>query len=144
MTIVLFDPEWVIERLKLEVPSLKFIGGAAELVVAEVDLKQTPSAYVFEVGDSASENTTGTMTTSQNNAVTFAVAFAVKNLRDPRGQNAKSDLRGMRTAIFDALHGWRPHADFDPIQKRTGCLVKMRKTVLWWKDEFLTAHLIRS
>ncbi len=144
MTAAVFDSEWIIARLKTQVPDLKVVGGSAELASAEIDLKQTPSAYVFEIGDEASKNTTGTMLVSQFNTVTFAVAIATKNLRDPRGQHAKADLRTIRSAIRTALLGWEPDAEFNPVEKRRGSLIKMRKTVLWWRDEFATSHLIRS
>lgn len=142
--ITLFDCEWIIARLKAEVPALKIVSGAADLSAASADLKQTPSAYVFEVSDSASKNTRGTMVVSQNNEAKFAIVIAAQNLRDFRGQHAKSDLRTIRAAIITALHGWQPNAEFDPIEKRTGRLMSMRKTVLWWQEEFVTSHLIRS
>lgn len=142
--ITLFDPEWIIARLKTEVPALKFVGGSAELAVAEADLKQTPSAYVFEAGDDASENTTGTMVVSQQNKVRFIVAIATMNFRDSRGQNAGADMRAIRSAIHSALHGWCPDDEFNPIEKRSGRLVKMSKAVLWRREEFVTSHLIRS
>jgi len=144
MPIALFDPEWIIARLQAQVPALKIVSGAADLAKSEADLKQTPSAYVFEISDSASENTTGTMVVSQNNVAKFAVVVAAQNLRDFRGQHARSDLRTIRASIVEALHGWQPDAEFDPIEKRTGRLMSMRKTVLWWQDEFVTSHLIRS
>lgn len=144
MAIVLFDPEWIIARLKTEVSALKFVGGSAELAVAEADLKQTPSAYVFEAGDDAGQNTTGTMVVSQQNKVRFVVAIATMNFRDSRGQHAGADMLAIRSAIHDALHGWSPDDEFDPIEKRSGRLIKMSKAVLWRREEFVTSHLIRS
>ena len=142
--IALFDCEWIISRLKAQIPALKIISGAAELAKAEADLKQTPSAFVIELSDRASENKTGTMVVSQNNTARFAVIIATKNLRDFRGQHAKTDLRTIRADIIEALLGWQPDADFDPIEKREGRLMKMTNAVLWWQDEFATAHLIRN
>lgn len=142
--ITLFDCEWIIARLKTEVPALKIVSGTADLAKAEADLKQTPSAFVVEMSDRASENKTGTMVVSQNNTARFAVITATKNLRDFRGQHAKTDLRTVRIDIITALHGWQPDADFDPIEKREGRLLKMTNAVLWWQDEFITSHLIRS
>lgn len=142
--IALFDCEWIIARLKAQVPALKIISGSADLAKAEADFKQAPSAFVIELSDRASENRTGTMSVSQNNTIKFAVITATKNLRDFRGQHAKTDLKSIRTGIIDALHGWQPDADFEPIEKRDGRLMKMTNAVLWWQDEFVTSHLIRS
>lgn len=142
--IELFDSEWIIARLKADVATLKIVSGAADLAKAEADLKQTPSAFVIELSDRASENRTGTMTVSQNNTARFAVITATKNLRDFRGQHAKTDLRTIRADIIEALHGWQPNTEFGPIEKRDGRLMKMTNAVLWWQDEFVTAHLLRS
>ncbi len=140
----LFDCELVISRLKDEVSVLKIVSGAADLAKATADLKQTPSAFVIELSDRAGENRTGTMLISQNNTARFAVITATQNLRDSRGQHAKVDLRTIRIDIITALHGWQPDADFDPIEKREGRLMKMTNSVMWWQDEFITANLLRS
>lgn len=142
--ITLFDCEWIIARLKAQVPALKIVSGAADLAKATADLKQTPSAFVTELSDRASENRTGTMVVSQNNTARFAVIIATKNLRDFRGQHAKTDLRTVRIDIITALHGWQPDADFDPIEYGGGKLLKLSDQVLWWQNEFITSHLIRS
>ena len=142
--ITLFDCQWIISRLKTQVSGLKLVAGAADLASASADLKQTPSAFVIPVGDRASGNRTGTMVVSQNNVTRFAVILAVQNLRDPRGEKAKSDLRIVRASVCNALHGWQPNTEFDPVEYSQGRLLRMTNQVLLWQDEFATSHEIRS
>lgn len=144
MSIVLFDPAWIITRVKSQVTSLKLMGGAADFTSAVDGVKQTPSAFVLPNSERASGSSTGTMVTSQFNTARFAVVTAVQNLRDPRGEKAQADLLPIRTAIMTALHGWQPHADYDPIEFGGGRLLQLNDQVLWWQDEFLTSHFLRS
>lgn len=144
MAIVLFDPAWIITRLKDQVTSLKLAGGAADLASAAESLKQKPAAFVLPNSERASGSTTGTMAVSQQNIVRFTVVIAVQNLRDARGENAQADLRTIRMAIATALHGWQPDSEFDPIQYGSGKLLQLTDQVVWYQDEYLTAHLLRS
>lgn len=144
MAIVLFDPAWIITRLKTEVTALKRVAGSAGFADAVEDLKQTPAAFVIAGSERPTSSNTGTMMVSQNNTVRFSVAIAVQNLSDPRGDKAQAELRTIRMAIADALHGWQPDADFNPIEYGGGNLVGLNNQVLWWQDSFVTSHLIRS
>jgi len=144
MAIILFDPQWIIDRLKTEVAGLKLVGGAADLAAASESMKQSPAAFVFPSAERANGSSTGTMVVSQHNSVRFAVVIAVQNLRDARGENAQSDLRLLRTGILTVLHGWQPDDDFLPIELASGRLLQLTDQVLWWQDEFVTANTIRS
>lgn len=144
MAIILFNPQWVIERLQAEVSLLKNVAGAAELARAAEDLKQNPSAFVLPGAERATGSVTGTSVVSQQNTTRFGVVIAVQNLRDPRGDKAQEDLRTLRTAIMAALHGWQPDSDFDPIEFGGGRLLQLNDQVLWWQDDFLTTNLLRS
>lgn len=144
MPIVLFDPQWIIGRLKTEVTTLKRVSGAAGMAEAAEDLKQAPAAFVVPASERPAGNSTGTMVVSQNNVVRFGVVIAVQNLSDPRGEKAQANLVALRTAIMAALHGWQPNADFDPIEFGGGNISGLDNQVLWWQDTFVTSHLLRS
>ncbi|MDE2388927.1 MAG: hypothetical protein KGN35_07595 [Betaproteobacteria bacterium] len=144
MAIALFNPAWIVTRLKTEVTALKLVGGAADLSAATDSVIQKPAAFVLPNSERASASRTGTMLVSQENTVRFAVVIAVQNLRDKRGEQAQTDLVGLRNSIVAALHGWNPDADFNPIEYGGGKLLQLTDQVLWWQDEFLTAHLLRS
>lgn len=146
MAITLFDTQWIVERLKTEVPELLLVGGAADLSVAAESLRQTPAAFVLPSAERASGSSTGTMLVSQLNTVRFAVIVAVQNLRDARGEVAQTDLLQIRSSVMTALHGWQPDGlgDFEPVEFGGGRLLQLTDQVLWWQDEFLTANTIRS
>jgi hypothetical protein len=144
MSIVLLNPQWIIDRLIVEVGELKSVGGSADFTSAADAIKRKPSAFVLPSSERPSASSTGTMVTSQLNAVRFGVVIAVQNLRDSRGENAQDDLLPIRTRILTALHGWQPNEDFDPIEYGGGRLLQLKDQVLWWQDEFLTANTIRS
>lgn len=144
MAIVLFDPAWIITRLKTEVTELKRVAGSADLAQAADDLKQIPAAFVIAASEKAGSSTTGTLVVSQYNTVRFTVAIAAQNLRDTRGEQAQTVILPLRQAIMTALHGWQPDAEFDPIEFSGGNLIGLNNQVLWWQDSFTTAHLIRS
>ncbi|MBL8500041.1 MAG: hypothetical protein JNL77_05545 [Nitrosomonas sp.] len=144
MAIVLFDPVWIIDRLKDQVTSLKLVGGAADLDAAAESLKQKPAAFVLPNAEHASVSKTGTMVVNQKNTVRFAIVLAVQNLRDARGENAQADLLSLRADIMTALLGREPDEDFMPIEYAGGRLLQLADRVLWWQDEFVTANHLRS
>ncbi|SDX88191.1 phage tail terminator protein [Nitrosomonas halophila] len=144
MAIKLFNPEWIIARLSVHVPLLARCAGAAGLAEAAYDIKQFPSAYVLPSAERPDGSRTGTMVVSQQNTARFSVVLAVRNLRDARGERAQSDLLCLREEIMAVLHGWQPDQDFDPIEYAGGRLLQLTDQVLWWQDDFLTAHFIRS
>lgn len=144
MAIVIFDPAWIITRLQAEVTELRRVAGSAEFAAAAEDLKQTPTAFVIPASEKPAASGSGTLVVSQYNTVRFYVAVAVQNLRDSRGDKAQGDLIALRTAIMTALHGWQPDTSFDPIEYGGGNLVRFNNQVLWWQDNFFTAHLMRS
>lgn len=144
MTITLFNPDLVIARLATEVPppALRRVAAAAELAAAGEDLKQVPAAYVVPSADRAGQNQLANGV-SQRNQVRFAVVMAVSNMRDARGEKAQADLRLLRISIMTALLGWSPDVDFAPVEYVAGRLLRLSDSVLWWQDEFLTAHQLR-
>ncbi len=144
MAHLLFDPQWIIARLRIQVAALKRVAGSAELAAASEDLKQVPAAFVIPNAERPGSSSTGTMVTSQQNSVRFGVVLAVSNLRDARGEKAQADLLTLRTAVMTALHGWQPNAEFDPLEYAGGRLLQLSDQVLWWQDDFSTTHLLRS
>ncbi len=144
MAIKLFNPQWVIDHLDVQVPDLRQVSGAAQLARAAENLKQTPSAFVLPNAERPSGNSTGTMVVRQQNTVRFGVILAVQNLSDSRGQKAQADLRVLRTQIMAVLLGWEPDEDMNPIEYTGGRLMQVTDQVLWWQDDFLTTHYLRS
>lgn len=144
MAISLFDHQLVVQRIKTQAGFIKRVSGAAEIAAASDDLKQVPAAFVVPNSERPTGSSVGTSVVSQSNMVRFGVVMAVQNLRDPSGEKAQEDLLTVREAIMNALHGWQPSEDFDPIEFGGGRLLSLTDQVLWWQDDFLTSHFIRS
>ncbi len=145
MAIILFDPQWVIARLGDQVMALEAVGGAADLAAAAQNgPRQLPAAFVMDLATAPAPNPDGTAGISQHTIFRFGIVLAVQNVRDSRGEAAQTDLRTMRIAVMEALHGWSPAQDFDPIELGPGRLLEFRDLTIWWQDDFVTRNLLRS
>lgn len=131
------------DRLISEVPALIDVAGASDIPSAETELKRYPSAFVLLVRESAGRNSL-TNAVSQRVAQTVGVLLAVRNLRSASGQDARVDLEQLRGEVRTALLNWEPDTDHEPVEFRRGALLKMSDRVLWWLDEFETAHQVRA
>jgi bifunctional ADP-heptose synthase (sugar kinase/adenylyltransferase) len=143
--ITLFDPELVIERLVDQVKEFKRITGAADLVAAFQDLKQSPAAFVLPLSATPGRNTAATVVVTQQVVDRFGVCIAVKNLRDATGREAHKELRELRLAVITALLGWTPDSNsYDPFELGPGRLLQVQDRVLWWQDDWRTGTQVRS
>lgn len=141
--LVLFDPDLVIARIaELNTAATVFraVAGAADLIAAMDDMKQSPAAYVVPVTDDATPNSLASMAVAQRVTARFGVVIGEKNLRDARGQAANKGLRVLRLAVGGQLHGWRPSDDYDVLEYAGGRLLRMdvEHQVLWWQDNYRT------
>lgn len=144
MAVQLFDPDLVKARLEAQVSSLRRVSGAADFAAARSDLRQTPAAFVIELNNRPGPSRTGTLVVSQLNEIRFGLILAEKNLRDPRGDSAKTAMNALREAVMAAVLGWTPEAEFDPCEYGGGRLLLMDDSVMWWQEEFVTRNLLRS
>jgi len=132
------------ERLRLEVPAFKKVGGAADLPGAEDALKQVPAAFVMLLAESAAANELLSGALSQRVVVRFAVLIAASNLNDATGEAALATLVPLREAVNAMLLNWQPHPSFDPCEFARGQLLQVADRVLWWQDEYVTAFYLRK
>ena len=130
-------------RLESTVSALRRVAGAADIAAAEEDLKRMPAAYVLPLRERAGENYLDNAV-SQRVARAFGVLYAVRNLRDARGDAAHVHLEELRTEGRAALLGWEPDDDHEPIEFRGGRLLRLTNPILFWQDEYETAHLVRA
>lgn len=135
--------ERVIERLREQVSDLRQVAGAAALAAAQEDLRSTPAAYVIPLAEQAARNALIGGAHSQQIAVHFGVVLAARQLRDARGQAGHEELERLRSAVKDALIGWAPDEDHDPIEIVRGQLLALTDAILWWQDEYLTGYYER-
>lgn len=129
--------DFVIERLRAQVPCLKAVGGAADLDAALAGAVAVPAAFVVPVSDEAGPHALVGRYAETTQQV-FGVMLAVANLRDARGAAALASLAPMRDAVRCALAGWVPdEATGEPVSKGRGQLLRFDGDGrLWWMDQF--------
>lgn len=133
----------IVARLSAQVSALAIVGGAAELAAATEALAASPAAFVLEEDTAARENQVVTEV-HQRLDVTLGVYLAVKNAKDSRGESGQGDLETLRIATRDALLGWTPGGDVEPLTYAGGRLFSFQPGLIWWRESFRTAHYIRS
>ena len=142
MAVEILQLATIIAYLKSQVPTLKLVEGAAQLESAILEgPRQSPAAYVIPIRDEASPNTYSANAARQRVADHFGVVFAIKNLRDARGEAAfDGGLRTYRLAVMTALLGWVPAQGFDLCEYAGGAMIRFANSTLWWQDRYSTAH----
>lgn len=135
----------IIARLSGQVSGLRKVEGVAALAALKSGVSVSPAAYVLPISEAAGENQIAVNAVSQRVRIRFGVILMVRNVRDPRGEEAHDagldDLRGQVTA---ALVGWEPDAAHDPCTYAGGRLLELADGAIWWQDEFITAHYLRA
>lgn len=133
-------------RLETEVAALKLVAGAAEFAAA-VDAgalpKALPAAFVFLASERGNPSPTWSRT-RQLVPASVALMLVARNVADARGEAAQADLDALRVACRDALLGWAPTAECDPLQFESGGLAAFRGGAVWWTDSYRTQYPISS
>lgn len=120
------------------------VATAANFAAARDDMKQAPAAYVLPMNDVASPNQLGGGAILQPVKERFGVALAVSNLRDPSGVAAQAEFERLRRLVIDALLGFVPGTDYEPIEYAGGALLVIDASVLWWRLTFTTGYMERN
>jgi hypothetical protein len=134
----------IIEQLRVCVPALRLVGGAAQFERAAGALTTLPAAFVLPTKESAAESAFMDQLVEQLVNAEFVVVVAVRNLTDDEGAAAVESLEPVRTAVRDALLGWQPAANAHGCEYASGEIFEFGNGVLWWQDTYRTAYLIRS
>lgn len=136
---------FIVQRLREEVPALTLIGGSVEFERASKALKAVPAAFLLPLAEQAERSPWGNQIVEQRVGIRFGVCYAVRNLADSDGTAAMQSLRPIRRAARNALLNWQPSEEFDGCEFLAGQLLTLdENSVLWWQDDFVTAHTIRS
>lgn len=132
----------VIDRIKASTgTTFKLVGGAAEYGSAVSALAASPAAFAVEGRNTAQPSTTLSVVT-QRVTVTFSVLIAVQMQADSRGQAGQAAVEAARVAVRSALLGWTPDGAIEPCAYAGGLLSDFIPGLLWWQDDYTTAHLI--
>lgn len=134
----------IADLLIAQVTSFRKVSGAANFAAAREDLKAWPTAYVMPLADAARPNSLAGLSVHQHVIERFGVILAVSNLRDVRGDAVNAELEVIRQPTIQALLGFQPSADYDPVQYAGGKLLMLDVSVLWWQLEFTTGYYERK
>ena len=120
------------------------VGGAAKFeILAEAANLKMPAAYVIpsteQPQDQASQN--GYQQTVRE---TFFVVVVLSNRADERGQAASSNLHTVRKALFKAVLGFQPEADYDAIAFEGGQLLHLDRARMYYQFEFSSEFAIST
>lgn len=134
----------IADLLKIAVPDFRKVAGAANFAAVKEDLINPPAAYVIPLADVAKPSDLYGIAIEQKVVERFAVILAVSNARDVRGDAVNAPLETFRRATIDALLGYQPTADYDPVQYGGGKVLAMDVTTLFWQLEFVTGYFERK
>lgn len=134
----------VIEQLRVAVPALRLVGGAAAFERAADSLTTFPAAFVLPAKEAADDSPFLSQAVEQLVSSVFVVLVAVRNLGDDEGAAAVESLEPVRTAVRLALLGWQPAEDAHGCEYVAGELLAFENGALWWQDTYRSAYLIRS
>lgn len=127
----------IIAQLRARVPAFdQRVGGAAHFkVLPEAANLVVPAGYVIPLAEQAEEQVSqnGYQQTVREE---FAVVLVLDNTGDERGQGAASNLQAWRTALFRALLGFQPAADYDVVKFEGGQLLQFDRKRLYYQFEF--------
>lgn len=129
-------------RIRSQVPALRHVGSALDMdaLLKGAQSIAVPAALVVHLADQphADEGFTGLH--MQRVASRYAVVFVLDNKRGALGNDAIPNLEQLRAAVRQALLGWSPEPELDPVQAGPGGLIDFVNGRVWWGDEFLFDH----
>ncbi len=130
-------------RLEAQVPELKLVDGAAAFAALKTNPPKSkqPAAYVFPIAERASKSAV-TGAVRQMVSERFAVALALGNLKDRRGEKATQQMEAIRKSVRAALLGWVPEAGYEGCLYAGGRTLGLQDAVIWHQLEFTTEYLI--
>ncbi|MDR2711087.1 MAG: hypothetical protein LBB65_07180 [Burkholderiales bacterium] len=71
---------------------------------------------------------------------TVAVIIVARSPRDPRGQEALTEIETLRANVMNAMIGWLPPGAAAEFLYRRGRIEQFNDQTVFWRDEFLTYH----
>ncbi|PZR89642.1 MAG: hypothetical protein DI537_20570 [Stutzerimonas stutzeri] len=103
-----------------------------------------PAAYVFPVRSASAANQRATGGVLQETGEDFGVIIIFENLSAPVSDPATDELEQLYGWVRKQLVGFVIDGDHDPIEHISGELVRAVGGIVWWKEEFGTAHLLEN
>lgn len=144
-----FDVTPIVARLRLQVPELQMIGGAADRAAAQEGALRLPAAFVILAREQlTSEPMTGVMRHQVGAQVDVLVGVRHYQARERGAAHADLGI-ALVGQVRDALHGWTPAgptgASVEPMRSQgTGQLLKLHDAEWWWLDPYFIPYRSRS
>lgn len=135
----------VIDLLKSQVADFhNRVDGAADFVAAQEKARQPRSAFVIPLADRAGPNLFEFGSIEQHVTERFGVILLLANKQDQTGKASYQELQTFRRHVIDALLGWQPSTDYDPVIYGGGRMLMINGAELWWQLDFITAYYERK
>lgn len=131
------------DRLREQLTALREVAGAASLDAVLSGRVSAPAAYVFREAQQASPNE-GANYISQRIGVRLGVVLVVRNVADPRQGDSSDEAEALAEQVRDALLGWAPADEAEPLEYAGGRLVSMQNGFYFWMDSYTTATYWRA
>lgn len=128
-------------RLTERLPDITVLG-AVELAAAEQD-HQRDTIYVVPLEDRPAPNDLENGVRQQVD-IDVGLVYALTNRRDRRGEAATDELDALRDRAREAVLGFAPAPEADPLEYRRGVLRQMAEQTVWWQDTYQTGRLISA
>lgn len=134
----------VIERLRSEVPSIRFLGTAADLRTAlEQQPAQVPAVFVV-ITEHASPSKGFSGQLDQTVDVSLSLVQMTRNYAQATaGAPARSDMDALSQDNRTALIGWSPSSAYRRLQLRAARDESFKGALLVHQEVFFTSYQIR-
>lgn len=132
------------DRLLATGTPFALVEGALALSQVKDRPNAMPAAYVLPLRSASSANQRATGGVLQNTAEDFAVVIVFENLSSPVGDPGTDELEQLFGWVRNQLVGFEIDDDHEPIEHISGALVKAAGGIVWWQEEFGTAHLLEN
>lgn len=103
-----------------------------------------PFAWLCEVRGQSDPNQTCGGGVYQDHKVRFGVLCHVAHVGDMRGAGAAALMEQLRQQVWAKLLGFKPAADYAPLEHRRDLLADWQAGKLWWLDDYETYHNLSS
>ncbi len=119
-------------RIKDQVPEFVEVAGASSIENVLKNAINTPACYVllereFTKADADTQPEYEPLWQS------YAVVFAVQNVRNPRGSDASDDCELLRDAVKAALiKDWQPASNTERFRYRGGVVIPVKGTAIYF------------
>lgn len=105
-------------------------------------LTKNPAVYVVTAAETAA-GAKG-LRPHQMVAANVEIIMAVREHGDRRGDAKRSTIEALRADVRRVLYGFTPASAKTPLIYRTGKLLKLGDSELWWADAYQTQYVIQA